>query len=230
MFDLGHVLRDIFISYYSWAHLPYVLFVLSTLMRNIVWLRSIAVAAGLLRIFIRAFILYDPVTVLWESVLVLVNIGQLALIWWDSRHTYHGDDERFLLGTVMPGLPGRAARQLLGLAEWRDVEAGAELIREGQPVDSLVFVSDGAARILRGGVLVAICSRGDFLGEMSFIQGGSATATVVAERPMRVAHFNRERLRALVSRQKDLRHALEASFNRNLIGKLMRSSPSPAGG
>lgn len=228
MFDLSRVLGEIFVSYYSWAHLPYVLFVLSTLMRNMVWLRAIAVVAGLLRIVIRAAIIYDPVTVLWESVLVLVNVGQLLLIWWDSRHAHHDEDERYLLGTVLPGLRGRAARQLLALAEWREVEAGTELMREGEPVTSLVFVSDGAARIERAGKLVAICSRGDFLGEMSFIKGGGATATVVADRSMLVAQFDGDRLRALIAGQRDLQHALEASFNRNLIGKLTRPAPEAA--
>jgi hypothetical protein len=225
MFDLSRVLEEIFVSYYSWAHLPYVLFVLSTLMRNIVWLRVIAVVAGLLRIVIRAAIIYDPVTVLWESVLVLVNIGQLLLIWRDSRFTHHDERERYLLGTVLPGVRGRAARQLLALAEWQQVEAGTELMREGEPVDGLVFVSEGAARIERQGKLVAICSRGDFLGEMSFIQGGGATATVIADRPMHIARFDGPRLHALIDARRDLQHALEASFNRNLIGKLARPLP-----
>jgi hypothetical protein len=230
MIDLGHVLRDIFDSYYSWAHLPYVLFVLSTLMRNIVWLRGVAVVAGLLRIVIRAFIIYDPVTVLWESLLVVVNIGQLLLIWRDSRHAHHEEHERHLLGTVLPGVRGRSARQLLDLADWRKVETGSELMREGEGVPSLMFVSDGAARIERNGELVAICSRGDFLGEMSFINGGGASATVVADRPMLVASFDSGRLRALIEGHHDLRYALEASFNRNLSGKLMRPAPKAAGG
>jgi hypothetical protein len=226
--DWDRLLEEIFISYYAWAHLPYVLFVLSTLMRNIIWLRVIAIVAGALRIFIRAFVVFDPVTVLWESVLLLVNIGQLFLIWWDSRHTHHDENEKHLLGTVVPGLPGKPSRQLLALADWRHVAPGSELMREGEPVPSLLFVSEGAARIERQGELVAICARGDFLGEMSFINGGGATATVIADRPMLIAAFDADRLRQLTATQRDLQHALEASFNRNLTGKLTRPAPGPA--
>lgn len=50
---------------------------------------------------------------------------------------------------------------------------------------------------------------------------------------MRYASFDAEMLRARLADDKDLRHALEASFNRNLIGKLNRSNggaPAPAMG
>ena len=213
-------LADLWSPHFAWAHWPYALLVLSMLMRDIVWLRAIAIVAGVSRIFIRAAILYDPVTVAWETALVLINIGQLLLIWWDKRHTHSNADEALLATTIMPGLSGRAVRRLMRLARWRTVEEGAMLLEEGQAVTDLLFVTDGAARIEKGGVLVAICSRGDFVGEMGFVSGNVATATVIADRPMRLASFNAAALRAIVADDKDLRHALEASFNRNLIGKL----------
>jgi hypothetical protein len=222
-------LADLWSPLFAWAHWPYVLLVLSMLMRDMVWLRTIAIVAGVSRIIIRAAILYDPVTVLWETALVLINVGQLLLIWWDKRHTHSNEDEALLVSTVMPGLSGRALRQLMRLARWRTVEEGTVLLQEGQPVTDLLFVTDGAARIERGGMLVAICSRGDFVGEMSFVSGKVATATVIADRPMRLADFDVVALKAGLADDKDFRHALEASFNRNLIGKLNRAnSVAPA--
>ena len=217
-------LPDLVSPHFAWAHWPYALLVLSMLMRNIVWLRAIAIVAGVSRIIIRAAILYDPVTVAWETALVLINIGQLLLIWRDKGHAHANEDEALLASTILPGQSGRAIRRLLTLAEWRSVEPGATLIVEGQRIDELLFVTDGVARIEKGGVLVAICSRGDFVGEMGFVSGNVATATVIADRPMRLASFNAAALRAIVADDKDLRHALEASFNRNLIGKLGRAN------
>lgn len=215
---------DLVSPHFAWAHWPYALLVLSMLMRNMVWLRTIAIVAGVSRIFIRALILYDPVTVAWETALVLINIGQLLLIWWDKGHAHANQDEALLAATILPGESGRAIRRLLKLARWRSVEAGETLLREGQRVDQLLFVTDGAARIEKNGALVAICSRGDYVGEMGFVSGEAATATVVADRPMRLASFDAATLRASLATDRDLRHALEASFNRNLIGKLSRAS------
>lgn len=217
-------LTDLWSPHFAWAHWPYALLVLSMLMRDIVWLRAIAIVAGVSRIFIRAAILYDPVTVLWETALVLINVGQLLLIWWDKRHTHSNEDEALLASTIMPGLSGRAVRRLMRQARWRTVEEGAVLLQEGQTVTDLLFVTDGAARIEKGGALVAICSRGDFVGEMGFVSGHVATATVIADRPMRLANFDAVALKASLAEDKDLRHALEASFNRNLIGKLNRAN------
>lgn len=217
-------LPDLVSPHFAWAHLPYALLVVSMLMRKMVWLRAIAIVAGVARILIRSMILYDPVTVAWESALVLINIGQLLLIWWDKGHAHTNQDEALLATTILPGESGRAIRRLLKLARWRSVEPGATLLREGQRVDELLFVTDGAARIEKGGSLVAICSRGDFVGEMGFVSGEAATATVVADRPMRLASFDAAVLKASLATDKDLQHALEASFNRNLIGKLARSS------
>jgi hypothetical protein len=230
LLDTFPFLADLWSPHFAWAHWPYALLVLSMLMRDIVWLRAIAIVAGVSRIFIRATILYDPVTVAWETALVLINIGQLLLIWWDKGHSHANEDEALLATTIMPGQSGRAVRRLIGLAQWRSVGEGTVLLKEGQAVNELLFVADGAARIERGGALVAICSRGDFVGEMGFVSGNAATATVVADRPMRIASFDAAALKTSLSGDKDLRHALEASFNRNLIGKLNRSNDSSAAG
>lgn len=147
----------------------------------------------------------------------------------DRRHGHADEHEALLAAAIMPGRTGGGFRRLLGQVRWRAVEPGTILLTEGQPVPELLFVTDGAARIERGGSLVAICSRGDFVVEMSFVSGDVATATVIADRPMRLASFDAAALRASLAGDKDLRVGLEASFNRNLIGKLTRSgAPLPA--
>lgn len=227
--DILSFLSDLVDPHFAWVHWPYALLVVSMLMRRMVWLRAIAIVAGVSRIIIRSTILYDPVTVVWELALVLINVGQLLLIWWDKGHAHSDEHEALLATTIMPGQSGRGVKRLVQLARWRNVEAGTVLLTEGQAVTELLFVADGAARIEKGGSLVAICSRGDFVGEMGFVSGGTATATVIADRPMRLASFDAATLKAKLVDDKDLRHALEASFNRNLIGKLTRaSSPNPA--
>ena len=226
MLETFPFLADLVSPHFAWAHWPYALLVLSMLMREMVWLRTIAIVAGVSHIIIRAAILYDPVTVAWETALVLINVAQLLLIWWDKGHRHTNEDEALLAATILPGQAGRAVRRLMGFARWRTVEPGETLIVEGQGITELLFVTDGAARIEKSGVLVAICSRGDFVGEMGFVSGDVATATVIADRPMRVASFDAETLRDGLAGDKELRHALEASFNRNLIGKLSRSNTS----
>ena len=103
-------LSDLVNPHFAWVHWPYALLVISMLMRRMVWLRTIAIAAGVSRIIIRSTILYDPVTVLWESALVLINVGQLLLIWWDRGHSHSNEDEALLATTILPGQSGRWLR------------------------------------------------------------------------------------------------------------------------
>jgi hypothetical protein len=222
--NLEALVTGLFEPHFAWGHLPYMLLVVSMLMRDIVWLRVLAIVAGVARIIIRGYIAYDPVAVVWETVLVAINVGQLAVLWWESRNRHLGEDETLLVSTVLPDRPRRLAKRLLDRAQWRELPVGAVLTLQGREVGELLFVADGVARVERDGGLVGICSRGDFVGEMSFVTGGGATATVTAEKPMRVAVFEREMLRGLLAHDAELRHALEGSFNRNLIDKLVKTN------
>ena len=65
-------------------------------------------------------------------------------------------------------------------------------------------------------------SSGDFLGEMSFLTGKPASATVRVANQVRCCTYDPAVLKALAKKSPGIRQALEFSFNRNLVGKLER--------
>ena len=82
-------------------------------------------------------------------------------------------------------------------------------------------------------VLAALASSlhaapGDFLGEMSFVSGSPASATAVVVKPLRYLGFDQGRLRQALGADSDLKQALDASFNRNLVGKLAKAGQGAA--
>ncbi len=208
------------------TQIPYALLVISMLMNDMSWLRAIAIAAGLIRIVNRAFFEIDPVIVFWEIIFVAVNVMQLTILWYYAkRHRFTGDEQRF--AEIMPqGIARRTVRKLLRLAHLRQLEAGTMLTTEGEPVRDLIFVVEGVARIEKGGRMVGVCGPGDFVGEMSFVTGAPASATAVSARPMRYLAFEQSRLRAAMESDAELRRALDASFNSNLVGKLAKANAS----
>jgi hypothetical protein len=213
---------------YLLGHITYALLILSMLMRDIAWLRAVAIIASIVKIFYRTFYVYDPVTVAWEVVFILVNLGQLALIWWENRPPRFTAEEQYFLAVTMPGAPSRLARKLLKRGKWHDAGAAEVLTTEDMPVMALMFVSEGRVRIEKAGRLVAECGRGDFVGEMSFISGAAATATAIAIEPTRYLAFERQALAKALRKEPMLRFAMQASFNRNLIDKLDKSSDQVA--
>ncbi|WP_417309295.1 Crp/Fnr family transcriptional regulator [Devosia sp.] len=205
------------------THLAYALLIISMLMRDMSWLRAIAIAAGVLRITNRAFVHVDYVVVFWESIFVAVNVGQLLLLWYYARRHRFSADEQVFLKHLPKGVERVVAQRLLRLSTLREVEDGAVLTRQGEPMTDLLFVTEGVVQIEQGDRIVAVCGAGDFIGEMSFLSGANANATARAAHPLRVIAFDQKKLRAALDRDANLRRALDASFSSGLVGKLSKS-------
>lgn len=205
------------------THLPYALLVISMMMNDMGWLRAIAIVAGLIRIVNRAFFEIDHVVVFWEIAFVAVNVIQLLILWYYQKRHRFSDEETRLVEAMPADVDRRTVRRLLRLAQQGTSEAGAQLTTAGMRPERLYFLTDGVAQVERDGRIVAVCGPRDFIGEMSFISGEPANATVVAAKPLRFYTFDQARLRRAVESDADIRRALEACFNRNLSGKLART-------
>lgn len=206
------------------SHLPYMLLILSMLMRSMVWLRIIAVTSGVAKIGFRVFFVFEPISILWETVFVLVNLGQLLLIWYYERHHRFSEDARRFAESMPSGADRRAIKRLLDLSETEEHAPDAQLTREGQTVPRLMFLADGVVKIERGGTIIAVCGPGDYVGELSFLSGNPASATAIVVKPARLIAFDQKRLAAATRKDTQLRRTLESALNQNLAGKLVRSN------
>ncbi|SON57539.1 Cyclic nucleotide-binding domain protein [Hartmannibacter diazotrophicus] len=212
------------------GHLIYLVLVASMFMRNIVWLRSLAIVYGMMSVAYRILVVVDPVSVLWQSIFVLVNLVQLAIIWWLNRPPSMTEEERRMLEAIAPGASPSEARILLSAAEWREVPDGAVLAEEGKPVGGLMYISAGTAQVQSRGRNAGDCGPGDFIGEMTWADGGGALATVLSSGAVRYAWFSRELLAGRLIKCQSVRYALQASISRNLVQKLVRATAKPVAG
>lgn len=211
------------------GHFTYALLIASMLMRKMVPLRILAVAAGLAKIVYRGVLIFDPVSVMWETVFVSVNIAQLIAIWYYTYHHRFREEHRHFAESMPPGIDKSAIKRLLDLAEARERAPGDVLTEEGRAVEELTYIADGIVKIEKAGQVVAICGPGDYIGELSFLTGNPASATATTVKPTKLVVFNQARLTAAIAADDRLRRTLEAALNRNLAGKLTRSSdPQPA--
>lgn len=205
------------------GHFTYFLLIVSMLMRRMVWLRVLAVGSGLAKLVYRGFLLPDPVSVLWETIFVLVNLIQLLLIWYYEKYHRFDDDEKLFVESMPKDAERRALRRLLTIAMHRDVEEGVLLTEQGQPVQTLMFVTKGVVTIARDGAVFAACGPGDYVGEMSFLTGNMASATARTAKPVRLLTFDQARLRQAARTDAGIRRVLEGGLNSNLVDKLVRS-------
>jgi len=210
------------------GHFTYALLILSMLMRRMVWLRSLAVASGLAKIVYRAFFIIDPVSVLWETIFVLVNVGQLLVIWYyEYRHRFT-DDQAHFADSMPASVERRAIKNMLSFSRLIEIEEGKAITTEGQAVKDLVYIASGVAKVETAGRIVAVCGPGDYIGELSFLTGEPATATTTAVKPVRLLAFDQEKLHQAIESDAGIRRAMESGLNRNLVGKLVRSNTTHA--
>lgn len=210
------------------GHISYVLLITSVLMRRMHHLRMIAVSAGTFSA-IYYVTLGDWVSFFWESVFTLVNLVQLVILFIENRRGRFSAEEQKFIDTVLHGLERVHARRLVKLGKWSEIEDGEVLITEDTTPGQLYFVVNGTARVERHGRPVGLVGPGDFLGEMSYLTGKHATATVTTLTPMRCLTFDRKELRAHLSRHPEVQHAMEAGFNRNLVDKLVKTNVGKPG-
>ena len=77
--------------------------------------------------------------------------------------------------------------------EIRRAAEGATIIRAGDPVDDLFFVTEGALRVATPlGREVARLGVGDIIGEMSFVEKSPPSVTVTTTAPTRLLAVRRE--------------------------------------
>ncbi|MGV3490111.1 MAG: Crp/Fnr family transcriptional regulator [Devosia sp.] len=212
------------------GHFTYFLLIVSMLMRRMVLLRLFAVSAGIAKIIYRSVFLFDPVSILWESIFTLVNVIQLFLIWYYEHHHRFADDHKHFADNMPDDVDRRAIKRLLDLADLERFAPDTTLTDEGQPVQRLVYIADGIVKIEHAGRLVAICGPGDYIGELSFLSGKPATATATVVKPTRALVFDQQKLTASISADPQLRRTLESALNRNLAGKLTRSNDGTLAG
>jgi hypothetical protein len=225
---LDHLWRGLSNPVELFGHFTYFLLIVSMLMRRMVWLRALAVASGVTKIIYRAVFVLDPVSVLWETVFVIVNAAQLAIIWYDEYHHRFSEEGDHFARSMPQGVERSAIRRLLDHADLRHFAPGEVLTRQGEAVGTLMYIADGIVKVEAGDRVVAICGPGDYIGELSFLSGNPASATASVVKPSRMLAFDQAKLAAAVEADPMLRRTLESALNRNLAGKLTRSNSGDA--
>ncbi|MCF6320939.1 MAG: popeye domain-containing protein [Rhizobiaceae bacterium] len=205
------------------GHIAYVFLIISMMMRTMHWLRFFAIAAGSISA-IYYYTLGDYVSVFWESLFSLVNIIQLTLLAIENRRGRFSEEEQLFFQSVLRNVERGPARRLIRAGKWQDIDTGEILVVEGTWPKRLKFIVSGHANITVDGREIAFVGPGDFLGEMSYLTGKAASATATAVTPVRFLSFELARLETHLDKNADLRHALEAGFNRNLVEKLVKAN------
>ncbi|AMJ57183.1 hypothetical protein AXG53_11430 [Stenotrophomonas sp. KCTC 12332] len=209
------------------GHASYLLLILSMLMTRMMWLRSLAVASGLLSITY-SLIISDFVSATWEVIFVAVNVGQLSLQAYRNRITHFSVEERRFREAVLPLVEPAQARRVLDLGQWCEADAGEVLIRHGEQASHMLFIASGEVAVVVDEAVVGWCGAGALSGEISVLTDMPATATIVTAKPTRYLALERHALRALMAREPEIEHAIDQCFRKDMRLKLAAANQAMA--
>ncbi len=104
---------------------------------------------------------------------------------------------------LAPELTEAQLATLADLAFFRELNAGEVLVNEGASDNHLYVLDRGALGVIRGvgsaePVNLFTIAQGDFVGELSFLDGTPHYASIVALNPVRVIGLQREKLESLL--------------------------------
>jgi CRP/FNR family cyclic AMP-dependent transcriptional regulator len=117
---------------------------------------------------------------------------------------------------LFESLSKRHLKKIAGLISTVEFDAGDTVIREGEAGDSFFVTVSGQARVLSGGKMLHRLIPGDHFGEISLLDGGPRSASVVAETPLSLLRLPRASFLKLIRDDADLARALLSSLARTV--------------
>ena len=137
-------------------------------------------------------------------------------------------EQRQILATVplFSEVPSRHLKRLADLSSVAEFAHGDEIVREGASGAVFYVLSDGEAKVVRGGRTVAKLRSGDHFGELSILAGTPRMASVIAtSSPTRCITLSAKALRSVLSDEPKIAlRVLE-----NVAKRLLDAERPPAG-
>ncbi len=125
---------------------------------------------------------------------------------------------------LFSGLSRRHLRRIASLADEVRYRDGRVIVEAGLPGSAFYAIANGQAKVYRSkiptGRAIARLGPGDFFGEMSLIDGGPRSATVVADGDVLAVRLSRAAFKKLVSKEPSVALAIMSQ----LAGRIRRGS------
>lgn len=204
------------------AHASYALLIASMMMSSMRQLRLLALGSGVAAIGHFTLQTQDYASLTWEVAFVAANLFQFSLLWARGHFETLDRDADHLTRKTLKLLDPESRRAVLSLVKWTDAGEGSVLMDYGDPSPPLIYIAAGAASIERDNAIVGVCGEGDFLGEMSLMSGGAASASVRAANTMRLAYFDRAGLESLMDKTPQIAAGFKGAIGRGMAEKIDR--------
>lgn len=205
------------------GNVSYVLIAFSYLVTNMLWLRVLAIV-GLVAESVYFYVAGSGslwVAIGWSVVFLAINTVQLLRLVRERRAAQLHADERLLKDGVFAPLSLQTFRRLMQAGQWHSRAVGTVLTVQHASVAQLFVLAQGSASVVVDGKAVASIHPGGIVGEMSFLTGATASATVTVSQEARIFEVDTAALRSLLASHEELRAQFHQALGADLAGKVL---------
>jgi hypothetical protein len=219
--------HDVLVGHLA-GHLASILTMAAYLLKDILWLRTLTILSCFAGIAFNYFVPATPLwtIIYWNVLFTAINVVQVAIIIKQRSGVHFTEEEKELHDTLFKNFAPFEFMKLMRVGKWLEAKQGEVLATETKPIDSIMLIYNGLVGVESKGKEVAKLKDGNFIGEVSFITGGAATATVRALMPTRYVAWPKEAISKLLNRNPSMRFAMQAMLSTDLSKKLMHRAPS----
>ena len=205
-------------------HIANILYLFSYIMRDILWLRVLTVAAAC---FLIPYFYFRPEplipAIFWNLVFTSLNVFWICRLLLERRPVKLSDDEQQLCQIAFRTLTPREMKKILNLSSWSNAVANECFVSKDEPLERLILIYSGKANVEIDGQKVGELHAGQFIGEMSYFTDDVAAANVVATQDTRYVSWPKDRLRSFLDSNSDLRAAFQIILGSVLAKRLQES-------
>jgi hypothetical protein len=207
------------------GHISYTLIAISYWLTDMFWLRVVAMVGLSMEILYFYFSGGDLRTGIgWDIIFIAINGYQLYQLVKDRYTLRLPEADRELLRSIMKGLNDFQIARLLSVGDFVDVVPGTVLATEQRDLERLVFICSGTAQVTIGGREIAKLVPGNFVGEVAFLTGKPATATVISETDLRTVSFQTDKLNEFIAGESEVAGLIYQLLGRELAAKMKVSN------
>ncbi len=205
-------------------HTANVIYLVSYVMRDILWLRVFTVIAAACLILYFYFLPNPLLTpVYWNILFIALNVFWIVRLLLERRPVQLTAEEKQLCELVFRLVSPREMISLLKIGKWETAEANERLVVGGGELDVLMLIQSGQACLIIDGVKTQTVNPGQFMGSISFITDEIAPAELVALEPTRYLQWKKSSLKRYLTKNPELHAAIQETLSIDLTEKLKTS-------
>jgi len=112
-------------------------------------------------------------------------------------------------------------KKFMNAGTWCTYEKNKKIITENENIQKLFYIVDGEVDVKIKDSQIATITKGNFLGEMSFLSGELPSASVAITTKAKILCWDKSKLKMMMDKNDDFRHEIYSIFSNDLILKII---------